>query len=327
MKERGSSLPAGTAATPGAVDLSIVICTFDRHQLLAKAVRSCLEQESSTGLVYEVVIVDNSVDANARDLVRAFGQSSQKLVRYLSDPRINIAHARNTGVAASRGRFVAFMDDDMTAPPDWIESAVATIEQTGADVLFGKVVPVFEDGSAPALPEAGRWFTRAFDVADGGAVRIDPSGHVRHGRTSNCVLRRATTILGGAPFDPAFGRTGGEDTDFLQRLGQRGAVMVFSERAWMNEFVPANRSTPAYVARREFRGSQNFVRSVVKNSRRKWLTACRHLATGIAQLGLALATYGLARATGKNALPARVAVAAALGKVFWMRRQTTAPYR
>jgi hypothetical protein len=95
----------------------------------------------------------------------------------------------------------------------------------------------------------------------------------------------------------------------------------------MNEFVPAERSTPAYVARREYRGSQNFVRSVVKNSRRKWLTACRHMATGAAQLGLAIATYGLAKVTGKNALPARIAAAAALGKVFWMRRETTAPYR
>jgi succinoglycan biosynthesis protein ExoM len=309
------------------MELSIVICTLDRHDLLAKAVRSCLEQESRRNLAYEVLVVDNSEEANARDLMQTLSDSKPGFVRYLSEPRTNIAHARNAGVAASRGRFIAFMDDDMTAPPGWIDSAVETIEQTGADVLFGKVVPVFGAEGIPSLPQAARWFTRTFEVRDGAQVRIEGSGHVKHGRTSNCVFRRATTVCEPAPFDAAFGRTGGEDTDFLQRLGQQGATMVFSERAWMNEFVPAGRSTPEYISRREYRGSQNFVRSVVKNTPRKGLTACRHMATGAAQLAWAAAMYGLAKATGGDVLPARIAAAAALGKILWMRQDATGPYR
>lgn len=309
------------------MDLSIVICTLERHALLARAVRSCLEQGNRMGLDYEVLVVDNSATANARDLVQMMSARKPGLVRYLSEPRTNIAHARNTGVAACRGRFIAFMDDDMTAPPGWMDSAVETIERTRADVLFGKIIFVFENEAGSTLQEPIRWFSRAFGVSDGANVRVKRSGHVEHGGIGNCLLRRATTVSEPAPFDPAFGRTGGEDTDFLQRLGQRGAVMVFSEQAWMNEFVQASRSAPEYVARREYRGSQNFVRSVVKNGRHKRLTACRHMATGVTQLVLAAACYGAARVAGADAVPARVAAGAALGKIFWMRCGTTGPYR
>jgi succinoglycan biosynthesis protein ExoM len=309
------------------MEMSIVICTLDRHDLLEKALRSCIEQESRKDIAYEVLVVDNSADANARGPVQALSRIRPGLVRYLSEPRTNIAHARNAGVAACEGRFIAFMDDDMTAPPGWIECALGAMEQTGADVLFGKVVPVFEAEGTLSLTQTARWFTRTFGIRDGATVKVERSGHVRHGRTSNCVLRRATTLRDPAPFDAAFGRTGGEDTDFLQRLGQQGAVMAFSERAWMSEFIPLSRSTPDYVSRREYRGSQNFVRSVVKNSPRKRLTACRHMATGIAQFAWAATVYGLGRVTGRDTLPARVAAAAALGKVLWMRQGASGPYR
>ena len=310
------------------MDMSIVICTLDRPQGLVRAVRSCVEQDDCGTLAYEIVIVDNSATANARDLVKERWGDQPDFVRYLNEPRTNIAHARNAGIAAIRGRYVAFMDDDMAAPRDWLANAVETMERTGADVLLGKVIPAFEGGGwGGALPDRAWWFGRAFPLPDGAIVPVKREGHIPGAGSGNCVLRRATTLHGPAPFDPAFGRIGGEDTDFLQRLGKRGAVTLFSERAWMTEFVPAARNTPEYLARRNYRTSQQFVRIVAKNSARPRLALCRHMATGVVQLGLALARYGAAKLTGADPVAAWIAAAAALGKILWMRCDATASYR
>ena len=320
--------PSG-AAWSNAIRVSIVICTLDRPEGLRRAMRSCLEQDTAADLAYEVVVVDNSATANAQPVVREFSGTRTGLVRYLNDPRTNIAHARNTGIAAAQGTYVAFIDDDMAAPPGWLSAAFAAMERTGADVLLGKIVPEFEGGPGwgGTLPDSARWFGRDFALPDGAVIPPRRDGHIPHAGTGNCVLRRTTTLESSAPFDPALGRIGGEDTDFLQRLGQRGKVTVFSEQAWMIEFVPPDRNAPEYLARRNYRTSQQFVRIAARNSARRRLTACRHMATGLAQLALAGLRYGTAKAVGADPVRARLASAAAAGKLCWTRRDADAPYR
>jgi succinoglycan biosynthesis protein ExoM len=310
------------------MEMSIVICTLDRPAGLVRAVRSCLEQDNPTNLAYEVVVVDNSATANAEGLVQRLWGDRTGLVRYLSDPRTNIAHARNTGVAAAQGEYIAFMDDDMAAPRGWFTAAFALMQRTGADVLLGRIIPEFEGGPGwgGSLRDPARWFGRDQALRDGAVIQPKRDGHIPGGGTGNCVLRSATTLKGPAPFDPAFGRTGGEDTDFLQRLGQRGAMTVFSAQAWMTEFVPANRNTPEYLARRRYRASQRYVRIAVQNSSRRYLTAFRHMATGLGQLALATLRYGTAKLVGGDPVCARIAAAAAAGKLLWTRWDASAPY-
>ena len=308
---------ARTAPSTKGVQLSIVICTLDRPKGLRRALRSCLEQDNPLDLTYEVVVVDNSRTANARDLVRRVSGNRTDLVRYLSDVRTNIVHARNTGVAAAQGHCIAFMDDDMAAPPGWLSAAYASMQRTGADVPVGGIAA----GSRALV-----W--RDLALPDGAVIPPKRDGHIPHAGTDNCVFQRATTIDGPAPFNPAFGRIGGEDTDLLQRLNQRGAMAVFSKQAWMIEFIPAHRDTPEYLARRSYHTSQQFVRIAAQNGARKRLTACRHMTTGLVQLALAIVRYGAAKMVGAGPVWARIAAAAAAGKLLWARCDPTcAAYR
>jgi succinoglycan biosynthesis protein ExoM len=307
------------------VEISIVICTLDRHEGVARALRSCLDQDLPPDVDLEVVIVDNSQDGNAREPVMD-AAAGRPNVRYVNETRTNISHARNAGVAAASGRFVAFMDDDMAAPRSWLGDVLHTMQATSADALIGMVKPDFEGegGWGQNLPEPAEWFGRTLDVEEGG-----PLTNLKRTGTGNCVLRRETTLLDPTPFDPVFGRLGGEDTDFLQRLQQRGAMFVFSHKAWMTEFVPASRNTADYLALRRFRESQQFVRLVVKNrGGKKWLMASRHMAIGMVQLALASLRYGAARLGGMDAGLPRVAMAQALGKVLWTQAgDNLQPYR
>lgn len=306
-----------------------MICTLDRHDRLARAVRSLLVQDVPPGMAHEILVVDNSATANARELVAALGRDRPGLVRYRHEPRTNISHARNTGVAEARGRYVAFMDDDMVAPACWLAAAYGTMERTGADVLLGGVVPEFEDaeGWGSRLAEPARWFGRALPTTDGTVLAARRDGHIPGAGIGNAVLRRSVLPEGRAAFDPAFGRSGGEDTDLLQRLGQRGAVSVFSAQAWMAEFVPRDRGTPAYLSRRRYLNSQQFVRAAVKNSTWKALTGARHMAIGGLQLAWSTGRLAAARALGRDPAMARIAAAAAYGKLRWRENGSGGPYR
>ncbi len=305
------------------MDATIVICTLDRPESLKRALDSCVAQDRSHDIAFDVVVVDNSADGNIADLIASYAGGPIE-VRYVHEPRTNISHARNAGVAAALGRYLAFVDDDMEAPQDWIGEVIACLDRTEADILMGKVVPVFErQGSwAEALPMD--WYGRDEDVGDGAVLHS-----LKRAATSNSAFRRATMFTMDMPFDPAFGRTGGEDTDFLQRAQEAGAKIVYSKRAWMKEFVPASRSNADYLATRRFRESQQFVRLVLKNKARiKWLTAARHMATGAAQLGFAASHWAGAKLTGADVGLPKVAMAQALGKVLWsQRRDTGQPYR
>jgi glucosyl-dolichyl phosphate glucuronosyltransferase len=103
--------------------ISAVICTHNRARYLPQAIDSLLAQDLSTS-AYEVVVVDNrSTDATCQ-IVAGYG----KRVRYVHEPELGLAHARNTGWRSALGRWVALLDDDAIADPSWLRVIVEVFE-------------------------------------------------------------------------------------------------------------------------------------------------------------------------------------------------------
>src|SRR5215472_3525789 len=99
-----------------AVEVSVVVPTFRRPEMLRGAVESVLAQKSLT-IPMEVIVVDNDPQRSAEHMVENLAQRGLTSVHYLCEARAGISHARNAGVAASRGRYIAFLDDDEVACP------------------------------------------------------------------------------------------------------------------------------------------------------------------------------------------------------------------
>ncbi len=199
--------------------VTVVICTFNRPEPLARAVATARAQALPPGWRGELLVVDNSPDGNARDAMQALAAGPGLPLRYLSAPIPNISHARNAGVQASDGAFLVFLDDDERCEPGWLAALVSTAEQTGADLVFGAVLPEFP-GGAPEWDPSGRAYERRMALPDGARIGIDHDAAVS-GRwigTGNSLLRRATCLAGDPPFDPALGACGGEDYDLFVRL-------------------------------------------------------------------------------------------------------------
>src|ERR1041385_1216405 len=126
-------------------DLSVVICTYNRPELLRLALTTLLRQ-SPANLAYEVVVVDNNSTPETRAVVDELAQTDPR-IRYVRETRQGNAYARNTGVAEARAPIVAFLDDDVTVRDNWMEIIARTGKETHVDFIGGEELPRW--GEAP----------------------------------------------------------------------------------------------------------------------------------------------------------------------------------
>src|ERR1051325_2836189 len=135
-------------------DLSVVICTYNRPELLRLALLSLLKQ-SPANVTYEVVVVDNNSTPATRAVVDEFVQSDAR-VRYVRETRQGNAYARNTGVVEARAPIVAYLDDDVTVRDNWIEIIPRTFKENNVDFIGGKVLPRWEQ-PPPSWLDTHNW--------------------------------------------------------------------------------------------------------------------------------------------------------------------------
>ena len=128
-------------------DVSVVICTYNRCDLLPPALESVVEQ-SAAGVGYEVIVVDNNSTDGTRRVVEAMiARRGHANLRYVFEGEQGLSHARNAGVRAARARVVAFTDDDVRAAPDWVASIKRAFdEHPEAAYVGGKVLPLWGRG-------------------------------------------------------------------------------------------------------------------------------------------------------------------------------------
>jgi succinoglycan biosynthesis protein ExoM len=301
-------------------DASILIPTFRRPALLTAAIRSALAQQGLPSDRYEVVVVDNCPDHSARGTVAPFLCAAGSRLRLVHEPRPGISHARNSAVRASRGRLVAFLDDDEVATPDWLAAIIATQGATGADAIFGPIQAVLPRN----LPDRAffqSFFSRDWRLDD----RADVTGRAAHLGTNNSAFVRATCFATDEAFAPDLGTIGGEDSLLLRALVRAGRRFAWSADALVAEVVPDERANYAYVRRRRFRSGQ--IRTLVSRRAGSPFEVAAWMGVGLAQAAVWGATAAiLAPVRRAGSAQAATRAAGGLGKLFWTRSFRFAMY-
>lgn len=253
--------------------ISVCLCTYKRPSV-AQTLESLAEQMLPAGTAMEIVVVENDASGAARPLVAAFADASAIPVSYAIESERNISAARNRCLVLARGEWLAFIDDDEVADPDWLARLLETATAHQADVVLGRVIATY-----PA--EAPDWLVAADPLSrDWG-----PTGSAcDSGSTANALVRRASVRRQELLFDLRFGRTGGEDSDFFSRLRAGGSRIVCCREAVVREEVPTGRLAPGYLRRRALRAGQTtgelFLRAPARSGRIRLL-----LWSGVKTLG------------------------------------------
>jgi len=195
--------------------VSIIIPAFQVAPFIAETLASVMAQRWND---WEAILVnDGSPDTPALEAaIRPF----RDRIRYLTQANQGAAEARNTGIAAAQGDWLAFLDGDDRWDPDYLEVQLAELKARQLDMVWSDGVFLGD------TPRAGRRLMTELHCQ--GPVTVLAMIRARvNVITSATVVRRALVERVGG-FDPTLRRA--QDFDLWLRLVQAGARAGYHDR-------------------------------------------------------------------------------------------------
>jgi glucosyl-dolichyl phosphate glucuronosyltransferase len=241
--------------------ITVILCTYNRCQSLAKALESVAASTLPQSVEWEVLVVDNNSRDRTREVVEDFCRRYPGRFRYLFEPQPGKSHALNYGIREARGDVLAFMDDDVTAEPKWLQNLTAALHNGEWAGAGGRVLRIWTCSpphwlSVESPYEKMGWPLVIFDLGqEAGELPYTPCG-------TNMAFRKEVFIkyggfrtdLGPQPdgFRTDLGPQPGneiqccEDSEFGQRLVAAGERLRYEPSAVIYHPVPENRLKKDY---------------------------------------------------------------------------------
>lgn len=268
------------SSPPPSPAVSVVLCTWNRARLLESALAALVSQHDPPE--HEIVLVDNGSTDETRQIIERY-VAAHPQVRYVYEPAAGLSHARNTGVASTTGKVVAFTDDDVRVPPDWLRN-IATTSARHPDAAFfgGPVLPAWPS-SVPAWLTDARWNALGAQSYGNAAFKVDESRPVCL-IGANLILRRPALDEVG-PFNPAVQRVhdgigSTEDDEYQRRLWAAGAHGIYDPLLRVGAVISPDRLTKRYHRRWQFGHGRHIARMRVpdmESARLRFLGIPSHL--------------------------------------------------
>lgn len=232
------------------MELSLIISTYNRAESLIRTLHSVAQQDAPAN-IWECLIVNNASTDDTEKRVAAFiAERPQQNFRLVNEPQQGLSFARNKGIAESKGRFVAFIDDDETINPEFISAYLKVFDEQCAFAAAGVVKAVYDNGRPSWLstyPEkmiANPFYLgkRVMTISS----KTTPAG-------GNMAFNREVFNIYGR-FDTNLGRCGSqllgaEENDFFERIRSLGERVYYVPNAIVYHHIDTNRLTPEYFTR------------------------------------------------------------------------------
>jgi glucosyl-dolichyl phosphate glucuronosyltransferase len=240
--------------TRGPIDATVLICTYNRADLLGETLDSIACSRVGPALRWDVIVVDNNSNDSTRDVVASRTDSYPVSLRYLFEPKQGKSNALNTGLAATAATLIVFTDDDVRVSERWLEASCRPmLDEPALDYTGGPVLPIWERPRPAWLDDrrSDLWGTLA--IVDYGPEPFVFEDRRRVPLGANMSVRRTLIDrIGG--FDPKLGRTGNsllgqEQAEFFCRSRAIGARGLYVPDASLHHHVPATRLTRSYFRR------------------------------------------------------------------------------
>jgi GT2 family glycosyltransferase len=244
--------------------ITVGICTWNRADLLERALSHFEHLELPPGTEWELLVIDHNSSDRTAEVLLAF--AGRLPLRSLFEARQGKSVACNTLLAAARGELLLWTDDDACPDPRWITTMYGAFERDQAGLVFGVVRPVWI-GQTPAW--FGEQFHGHFALLDYGSdpfIVTDeqhPFYGVNYGMRTDALRR-----LGGFREDlgPVHHAGGGEDTDLYLRALAAGVTISYEPAAIVGHMIEPWRCTKSFHRRRTWLGSKPYFHTLLTDT-------------------------------------------------------------
>ncbi|MFV2081278.1 MAG: glycosyltransferase [bacterium] len=237
-------------------ELSVVICTCNRSDLLSRALESIAGQ-TLDGNRFEVAVIDNNSTDDTKVVTESFMDRID--LKYFFEAEQGYAPARNRGWRETNGRYVAYMDDDARAAPDWCEKILYAFESVTPKpaIVGGLILPDYQ--STPP-----GWFSDSLETRSWGdqAHFLEPPTAKDGFSSSNMAVSREIFHLYGG-FTSVRRKDGreihvGEDTRFCRKVFEYAPFFWYDPGIVVYHLVPEWKMKIAYRFVRSYRSGKAY---------------------------------------------------------------------
>ena len=123
--------------------VSIITPVYNKEQHVAEAIESVMAQNYAE---WELILIDDASSDDSRQVIRPFLDRDPKLRYIRLDRNEGAAYARNVGLEAARGRYVAFLDADDVWMPGKLEKQLDLMRSGGYGFSYTAIELIDEDG-------------------------------------------------------------------------------------------------------------------------------------------------------------------------------------
>jgi glucosyl-dolichyl phosphate glucuronosyltransferase len=234
------------------MNISIIICTYNRASILRQTLESYLQIERPTDAQSEVIIVDNNSDDETAAVSKEFSDRNPGVFRYVKEPMQGLSYARNCGIRSSGADLIAFVDDDIYFDPRWLIEMMRLFHETNAMCAGGRSIPRFEAGK----PD---WISMDLLVIYGSTNSGDAVKRMvfpEHPFGLNMVIHREVFKTVGL-FNVTLGRIkssllSNEESDLFLRIDRADLPVFYTPHAIVHHRIPEARTGKSWVLSRMY---------------------------------------------------------------------------
>jgi len=205
-----------------AVEISVIIPTFNRWNILLQCI-SALKEQTLDPSSYEVIVIDDgSTD-------KAYKTFISPNLRYLHQEKKGPASARNLGIRQARGRILVFLGDDIIASKNLLEEHLCFHKEKFQGENFaclGYITWPREFQTTQFLHFMGNWGQFLFEE-----ISHEEELNYNYFYTSNISLKKIFLDKKNLFFDENFKDAAWEDIELGYRLEKEGLKIIFNRNA------------------------------------------------------------------------------------------------
>jgi glucosyl-dolichyl phosphate glucuronosyltransferase len=256
------------------MNITVILCTYNRCRSLAKALGSVAVSTLPKSIEWEVLVVDNNSSDQTHAVVEDYCRQYPGRFHYLFEAQQGKSYALTSAIQEARGEILAFMDDDVTVEPMWLQNLTAALSNGQWVGAGGRILPEQTFSPPRWLPLQDRYALAPFALFDlgpqAGELTEPPFGtNMAFQKRLFEKYRGFRTDLGPRPGS----EIRDEDTEFGARLLAAGERLRYEPSAVVYHSIPQDRMKKEYFLTWWFDKARANIRQSGIPSDTRWLVA------------------------------------------------------